>query len=186
MPRDRRDVTAPCRVAGIVLAAAVLGGCGSWGSRDEAQSPRSPATPGLETHLRAIHSGVTGKARVIDRGDGVTLMLSMINLPLGVYRVSFNERANCTSPNGFSAGAPWAPASTGKDPRNLVPVLTTNREGTAEASVHIRGLHTTGPDGVAGRSIVVYAGSEVTDARPDVPNNRIACGTFEAVVPFQF
>jgi Cu/Zn superoxide dismutase len=177
------------RLAGAAMtavAAATLAGCGLWGARDAPPPPAGAPAAGLETHFRAINSGVTGKARVLDRGDGVTLLLSMINLPPGEYRVSFNERANCTSPNGFSAGAPWAPAATGKSPRDLVPLLITNREGTAEASVHIRGLHTVGPDGVSGRSIVVYTGGAVTDARPDVPNNRIACGVFEPTVPFQF
>jgi hypothetical protein len=43
----------------------------------------------------------------------------------------------------------------------------------------VRGIHTTGADGLAGRSVIVYAGNQVTDALPDVPNNRAACGIFE-------
>jgi hypothetical protein len=31
----------------------------------------------------------------------------------------------------------------------------------------------------------VYTGGQVTDAQPDVKNNRVACGTFEAAQPFQ-
>jgi Cu/Zn superoxide dismutase len=170
-----------------VLAAAVLGGCGMFGPRSDAPAtPRAATNPGFEAALRPLGSGVSGKVRVVDRGDGVTLLVSMINLPIGEYRVAFGERGNCSSPNGFSAGAPWAPASAGKDGRSLVPVFTTNRDGTAEAAVQLRGVHTSGPDGVANRSVIVFAGHDVTDARPDVPNNRIACGVFAPTVPFQF
>jgi hypothetical protein len=52
--------------------------------------------------------------------------------------------------------------------------------------VFVRGVRITGPDGVDKRSVVIYTGAEVTDARPDVPNNRVACGTFEPVQPFDF
>lgn len=175
------------RARGVALLAGctLLAACGMFGSRSD--KPAAPARgPGLEAGLRPLGSGVSGKARVLDRGDGITVLLSMINLPIGEYRVAFGERANCSSPNGFSAGEPWAPASAGKAARVLVPALTTNRDGTAEASVYLRGVHATGPDGVAGHSIVIFSGDQVTDARPDVPNNRIACGVFAPTVPFAF
>jgi Cu-Zn family superoxide dismutase len=171
------------------VAAGALAGCSLFKSNDQASANvamHPPAAKGMEARMRPLHSAVSGKARVLDRGDGATLLLSMINLPEGRYRVALHERPNCTSPNGFSAGPVWAPPSSARDPRELIGPLTTSREGTAEASVHLRGVHTTGPDGVAGRSIVVYAGSAVTEARPDVPNNMIACGVFEPTETFQF
>jgi hypothetical protein len=33
---------------------------------------------------------------------------------------------------------------------------------------------------------VIHAGRRVGEARPDVPNERIACGVFEAVQPLAF
>jgi len=117
-----------------------------------------------------------GKVRVIDRKDGVQIMVSGSNLPPNQYRVSFNRDGNCSSPNGFSAGPPWAPP--GMDPYELIPLFW-NPDGNAEGSAFIRGVHTTGENGVAGRSVVIYWGSKVTDAYPDVPNNRAACGVFE-------
>ena len=140
-----------------------------------------PKPQGQQAYLRSIGSAVTGKVRVIDRGDGATVLVSMINLPPGQYRIAFHERPNCSSPNGFSAGTQWAPA--GRDARDIAPIFSTNADGTAEASVHVRGLHATGPEGVEGRSVVIYTGVRVTDAQPDVPNNRVACGIFEAVRP---
>ena len=175
------------RAAGVVAlaATAALGGCAG---KRAAEPPAQSSGPkyGLEARLRSLDSAVTGKVRVIDQGDGVTVLVSAINLPTDRYRVVFHETPNCSSPNGFSVGRPWAPAATGRDPRELTSVLSTNQDGTAEASVHVRGLRTSGPDGVAGHSVVLYAGDRVTDAVPDVKNNRVACGTFEPSQPFQF
>lgn len=191
MRRDRAFVSrrAYALVAAGAVALTACGGSVTVNTPFDRRAPVDPANParyGLEAPLKALGSGISGKARVVDRGDGVTLSLSMINLPQGPYRVAFGERANCTSPNGFSAGQPWAPAAAAKTPRDLVPPLYQSNDGSAEASVFLRGVHTTGPDGIDKRSIVVYSGPNVTDAQPDVPNNRIACGTFQAVQPFQF
>ena len=119
--------------------------------------------------------------RVIDRGDGVTLMVSGSILPPNQFRVSFNENGNCSSPNGFAAGRPWAPP--GMNPYELIPRFW-NPDGNAEGTAFIRGVHTTGENGVAGRSVVIYWGSKVTDAEPGVPNNRAACGVFQPAKPF--
>ena len=43
----------------------------------------------------------------------------------------------------------------------------------------MRGVHTTGPDGVLGHSVLIYTGARVVDPQPDVPNNVVACGVFE-------
>jgi Cu/Zn superoxide dismutase len=190
MRRDRARVTLS-RCALMLAATVALTACSSVTVKTplDERAPVDPANPGrygLESPLRALGSGISGKARVVDRSDGVTLSLSMINLPQGPYRVAFGETPNCSSPNGFSAGRPWAPAASGKDGRSLVPPLYQSNDGSAEMSVFLRGVRTTGPDGVEKRSIVVYTGADVTDAQPDVPNNRIACGTFEPVRPFAF
>jgi Cu-Zn family superoxide dismutase len=180
MRRDRPRVTA-LRLA-LPLACAALVACSS--TKTNVAPPSSyvevepPKPQGQQAYLRSIDSAVTGKVRVIDRGDGATVLVSMINLPPGQYRVAFHQRPNCTSPNAFSAGPHWAPA--GRDARDITPIFSTNADGTAEASVHVRGLHATGPDGVEGRSVVIYTGVRVTDAQPDVSNNRVACGVFEA------
>jgi hypothetical protein len=52
--------------------------------------------------------------------------------------------------------------------------------------IRVPGLHAKGVDGVAGRSVVLYAGPRITQARPDVPNQRIACGVFQPGKPLQF
>lgn len=172
----------PARVPlAAMLTAVALAACSSSRAPDPAQ-PTSPTRYGLFSQLKALGSGIWGRARVVDRGDGVEVTLTMVNLPMGPFRVAFTETPNCSSPNGFSAGQPWAPA--GRDPRTLVQPLYNAKEGSTETSVFVRGVHVAGPDGVQQRSITIYAGDQVTDARPDVPNNRVACGTFDPVQPF--
>jgi Cu/Zn superoxide dismutase len=133
---------------------------------------------GQVASLRAIGgSAIFGKIRVIDRGRGANVLVSIMNVPPGDYRIAIHETPNCSSPNGFSAGPAWAPS--GNDPRNLIPVQRVSSEDRVESSLRVPALHAKGVDGVAGHSVVVYAGPRVTDARPGVPNERMACGVFE-------
>jgi len=165
------------RLLPLLVALGAVTGCAtsqdSWLSFGGASGT---TLPGLVAELRGLGSATRGKVRVIDRKDGVQIMVSGSNLPPNQYRVSFNRDGNCSSPNGFSAGPPWAPP--GMDPYELIPLFW-NPDGNAEGSAFVRGVHTTGENGVAGRSVVIYWGSKVTDAYPDVPNNRAACGVFE-------
>ena len=131
--------------------------------QDLARAPQSAVAP-------------AGTSPAYPPNGALTASSSGTNLPPNQYRVSFNRNGNCSSPNGFSAGRPWAP--DGMDPYELIPLFW-NPDGNAEGSAFIRGVHTTGENGVAGRSVVIYWGSKVTDAYPDVPNNRTACGVFQ-------
>jgi Cu/Zn superoxide dismutase len=140
---------------------------------------------GQVASLRAIGgSAVFGKIRVVDRGEGASVLVSMMNVPPGPYRIAFHDTPNCSSPNGFSAGPLWAPA--GKDARNLIPVQRVSSEDRVEESLRVPALRAAGPNGVAGHSVVVYAGLGVTDARPGVPNERMACGVFEPARQISF
>lgn len=172
-----------------VAALIVVAGCGSTGTSFKSMfepmdgtKPGGPG-PGLVAPLRGLGSAVSGRVRVIDRADGVTVLVSVINLPNGQYRVAFHPNGNCSSPNGFSAGPPWAPP--GLDPKTLIAPLM-NQDGNTEASTFVRGVHTSGENGLAGRSVVIYLGGLVTDAQPDVPNNRAACGVFEPTQLLRF
>ena len=137
--------------------------------------------------LRAIGgSAISGKIRVIDRGDGATVLVSVTNFPSGAYRIAFHQTPNCSSPNGFSAGPAWAPASATRPPQDLMPPQYANSDSRAETELRVAGLRATGPNGVAGRSVVLYSGTNVTEARPDVPNAAMACGVFEPVRPLTF
>ncbi|MGE5089217.1 MAG: superoxide dismutase family protein [Candidatus Levyibacteriota bacterium] len=175
-----------------LLTGLALAGCATSGGAahgPESSGPAGVVRPGLGevATLRAIGgSAVNGKVRVVDKGDGAVVTVAAFNLPIGEFRIAIHQNPNCTSPNGFSAGPAWAPPDSGRKPADLVPTLRANSSGTAQASVKVEGLRATGVNGVAGRSVVVYAGSRVTEARPDVPNERIACGVFDVAEPFQF
>lgn len=173
------------------IVAALAAGCATQGAATDAEQKAAAAANakslGQVAELRAIGgSAVTGKVRVVDRGDGATVSVAAFNVPSGVYRLTFNSNANCASPNGFSAGPAWAPAGSKRPPADLIHPLSSNSSGATDATVHVPGLHATGPDGVAGHSVILYAGHRVTGAQPDVPNERIACGVFEAAQTLQF
>jgi Cu/Zn superoxide dismutase len=176
------------RAIGMALAM-TLAGCSSAGysfksmfESSDTGKPSGGPSPGLVAPLVGLGSAVSGKVRVIDRGDGITVMVSGTNLPIGEYRVAFHQNGNCSSPNGFSAGPAWAPP--GRSPATLIPPLR-NSDGNAEASVSVSGVHTAGENGLAGRSVLLYWG-KIEEVRPGVRNNVIACGIFEPVKPFQF
>lgn len=181
-----RQFNAPIALA-FVTACASFAGCSMlhWKS-DGTPAPKAAATDyGQVAPLRAIGgSAVSGKIRVVDRGDGASVLVSMMNIPPGDFRIAIHENANCSSPNGFSAGPAWAPA--GKRPQDLIATQHANSEDRVESSLRVAGLRASGVDGVAGRSIVVYAGDKVTDAQPGVPNEEIACGVFEPAQPLSF
>ncbi len=178
-----------CRAVTLAFVTALVAGCSTTKSGD-VPPPNEQAKKvdmGQLAVLRPIGgSAVQGKVRVIDRGDGATVLISGMSFPQGPYRLAFHERGNCTSPNGFSAGAPWAPAASGKRPQDLVPVQYANSENRVETELRIPNLHANGTDGVAGRSVVLYAGKDVPEIRPNVPNDAIACGVFEEASPPSF
>ncbi len=172
-------------VGSAVVAMLAVAGCATSGS--PAPAAASAAGLGQVAQLRAIGgSAVNGKVRVVDRGDGAMVTVAAFNLPIGEFRVAIQQTPNCTSPNGFSAGPAWAPVASKRKPADLLPTLYANANGTAQASVQVAGLRATGVNGVEGRSVVIYAGPRVTEARPDVPNERIACGVFELTRTLDF
>ncbi len=192
LPAGRVRLSDAAMIVAFAVAMLAAGGCstrfGTTGlSTSEAPTPPPNPTDGQIANLRSIGgSALTGRIRVIDRGDNGTILISMINVPVGAYRIVLHETPNCTSPNAFSAGAAWAPPASGKRPLDLVPTQYANSEAIVETELRIAGLHSNGANGVAGHSVVVYAGSNVAEIRPDVPNAAIACGVFAPVQRLSF
>jgi len=169
-PRCRSNASA----GSLFGRAAIVIACFAAGCSSNPSSP--PASPGLVANLRGLGSAVSGKVSVRDRGDGVTLLVSAVNLPPGGYSVAFHANGNCSSPNGYSAGPIiWPPPGA---PQRSIPMFTNSLEGNTESQTHVAGIHTVGENGLAGRSVIVYGGL-IADAQPGVPNNRYACGVFE-------
>jgi Cu/Zn superoxide dismutase len=162
------------RFAWLALALVAVG-CSSPGG----SSPAAPSSPGLVANLRGLGSAVSGKVRVIDRGDGITVLVSAVNLPPGGYSIAFHANGNCSSPNGYSAGAIIWPKAGARE--RTIAMFTNSLEGNTESETHVSGIRTVGENGLAGRSVIVYGGL-IEDAQPNTPNNRYACGVFEPAV----
>lgn len=168
----------------LVTAAALCAGCAAGRNQDGEIVAREP---GLAANMRSPSSAAVGTARVFDARDGVTIQVFFSNLAPGTYRIALHERGNCTSPNLFSAGAPWAPPGFTKAPGELLPPFVTNSEGTEASFVaFIAGVRVDGPTSLLGRSVVLHWGSTVADAFPGQPNNRMACGVLERGTALRF
>lgn len=168
---QRRDV-----VAAIMLVLAVAG-CQSTKDAGTAApgSTRRGDAGGLLVALGG--AAIDGSVVFEQRDNGVAMLVHMTGGAPGVYRVALHTTGNCSSRNGFSAGAPWAPA--GGAP--LVYSMATNSEGTATLSARIAGLTLEGPTGVYGKSVVIHQGAVgPLDAQPGVPNQRIGCAVIGA------
>ena len=166
----------------LAMCALVLAGCGGTKRGDDATAAAPEAARpnnGLEAQLRPIgpHSAAQGSVRFTRRDNGVAMLVTVAGLAPGQYRVVVHENGNCSSPNGFSAGPPWAGAP-GIALQDRVPLLTTNSEGNASLSMRLYGVTIAdGPTGLLGRSVVLhdgYTGPLTTE--PDARNGRIACG----------
>lgn len=176
------------RSLAALLAVCVLAtACGStrsldprtWFSRDkEAPSGATPREqPGVEARLKPLGSSLSGVVRARESGDLLVVRVELHNLQPGVlHRVVLHENGNCSSPNGFSAGAPWSPPGAKESPARLIPDVYTNTEGSAIMTARLRGVRL---GDMEKRSVLVHQGPETATPQPSVPNNVIACGVFE-------
>ncbi len=180
MPRHR----CAFRSTFAVLAAGwLVAGCSStpsldprtWFGRDSTPAPAARELPGVEARLRGLSSAATGVVRVRETGDLLIVFVQLGSVSPGPYRAVFHDNANCTSPNGFSAGAPWTPPGAKDSAARLLPELYVKDEH-GELTARLRGVRM-GPD-MLKRSVLIYAGSTVVPPKPNVPNDVVACGTF--------
>jgi hypothetical protein len=169
----------------LLVAVLVLAGCSStsswdprrWFSKqDDAPKPAARELPGIEARLRSINSSVTGWVRLRESGDLLVVFVDLTNGRPGPYRVVLHANGNCTSPNGFSAGAPYAPPGWKESPLRLIPEVTANINGMGQLTARVKGARL--GDALKG-SVLVYEGVTPQVPQPDVRNNVVACGTFE-------
>ena len=171
-------------VAALAAALAVTACSGTasldprrWFSRDETPKASPRDEPGVEARLKGVGSAAGGTVRVRQSGDLLILLSVLDGVKPCPYRFVLHERGNCSSPNGFSAGAPWAPPGA-KDPATQVlPIMNVNSDGHGEMTVRLRGLRM-GDGGMVDRGVLVYEGTAAQPPRPGVPNNVVACGAF--------
>ena len=163
-------------VAACVLA---LAGCGLTKPSDDAPATPPPKASPVGAHLRPIgsHNSAQGSVRFVVRGSGVAMLVSLTGLLPGQYRVMVHANGNCSSPNGFSAGPPWAGAP-GVPMLDRVPLLNADAAGSGNVTVRLNGVTLAeGPDGLLGRSVILHDGATgPLTTEPDAPNQRLACG----------
>jgi Cu-Zn family superoxide dismutase len=171
-----------------LCAALALAGCQSSSlSTGPLEAPKGATqTPGVEAVLLPKNgTAAQGDAKLMLRGETISVLVSLNNLPPGPYRVAIHERGNCTSPNAFSAGKPWAPAGYPRAATELIPAMTVGAQGHGQLSYRLAGVPFKGPDSLEGRSVVVHAGDRVdADLRPGVPNGVVLCGVIGPIRSF--
>ncbi|MEO8676692.1 MAG: superoxide dismutase family protein [Casimicrobiaceae bacterium] len=164
---------AACRDA-VLIAGILLAGCES--TKDPA-APKAASVQITVAEARFIPiggSGLTGAAVLAPYDGGVQVKVNFNGTGPGRYRVMIHANGNCSSPNGFSAGPPWAPPGVSLAEEGY-PIL--KNDDSASYVIRLAGYQFLGVDGVVGRSVVVHDGGRGTIvAKPDVPNDRIGCG----------
>ena len=162
--------------------AAALAACGSaTGPLEMPDNSKRERGPGVEAVLAPVNgSAAQGTLKMVERNGALTVVGAVNNLMPGVYRFAVHERGNCSSPNAFSAGAPWAPPGSPRTAVDLFPELTVRETGNAQMTTTVRGVRVS-VDALRDKSIVVSMGTTV-DAQvvPGVPNRRVLCGVLGA------
>lgn len=166
------------RASAVLVFAAALSGC------DATKTIIENRAPGLGGRITALGgSAAKGFIIVRRRADGVTVIVNLNDVGPGIYRVVFHATGNCKSPNGFSAGPPWAPPGREIEAYNGA----MNVDGLLNMSIPIAGIPVDPPDGIYGRSIVIHQGLYGSlDTEPGVRNNRIACVVLNEANEFEF
>ena len=156
------------------IAATLLASCESAKDPAAPKGGKAEVTVAEARFLPIGGSSLTGAAILHAYDGGVQMKVNFNGRGPGRYRVMIHATGNCSSPNGFSAGAPWAPPGVPLAEEGF-PIL--KNDDSASSVVRLAGYQLTGPDGVVCRSVVVHEGGRGTIvARPDVPNDRIGCG----------
>jgi Cu-Zn family superoxide dismutase len=156
------------------IAAVLVAGCESTKDPAAPKAAKAEVTVAEARFLAIGGSSLAGAAILHPYSDGVELKVNFNGRGPGQYRVMIHETGNCSSPNGFSAGPPWAPPGVTLAEQGY-PIF--KNDDSASYVVALKGYKFTGPDGVVGRSVVVHQGGRGTIvAEPGVPNDRIGCG----------
>ena len=159
--------------AHVMLALFLAGGLAACKTAPDAGSRPSSAARAVGARLAPIGgSAVRGSVTFRPDEGGVVVIANFGGVGAGPHRVAIHMNANCTSPNGFSAGAPML--LPGSSAPVVVVVRTEGSEGTVSTVARIAGVAI---DGLDGKSVVVHEGTgSALDARPGVQNGRLACG----------
>ncbi len=170
------------RNAALAATAGALAACAAVDATKESVAGKGPV---VEAQLKAPGNGPwQGTVKFTDRGDGVLVTVFITNIAPGTYRLAIHANGNCSSPNFFSAGPPWAPPGSTRPAAELAPELHTNSEGDMQRTFQIPGVHISGENSLQGRSVVLHWGRNAEDTKPGEANNRALCGVVGPVTSF--
>ena len=125
-----------------------------------------------------------GTVLFTQRGDKVSVVAQVFNLPGGPHSLYIHESGNCSSPNAASAGPVWnvKGAPPGARRSGELPNIVVRHEENATLEAQVTGLSvgTGAANDVAGHSVVVH-GKLDPDPKPEygVINDWLACGVIE-------
>jgi Cu-Zn family superoxide dismutase len=174
----RRAAVRLSRPAMMVTLAAVLAGCQTASDVGERVVGSGPIYSAPLAPLAGAK--IDGAVTFRQRGDGVLMVVNLFGGWQGLNRIVIHANGNCTSPNGFSAGPPWVAPGATEPPQVFTAV--TDSAGAATLTASVAGVRIDGPDGIAGKAVVIHAGGQGSlEAKPGVPNDRIGCGVIRQI-----
>lgn len=160
------------------IAALMLVGCATSVSGPSASAdlmPRSGST-------------VSGNVRFAELNGRMRIEANVAGLTPGEHGFHVHELGDCSAPDANSAKGHFNPAAKahghhGSEERHGgdMPNLVANAQGEARYTAELTGLNLSGPNSIAGRSVVIHADPDDYKSQPaGNSGKRIACGVIAA------
>lgn len=133
-------------------------------------------------------STVSGNVRFSEMNGRMRVEAQVAGLTPGEHGFHVHEVGDCSAPDATSAKGHFNPAAKahghhGSDERHGgdMPNLVANAKGEAQYSAELSGLSLSGPNSIAGRSVVIHADPDDYKSQPaGNSGKRIACGVIAA------
>jgi Cu-Zn family superoxide dismutase len=153
-------------------------------------APTPPPVPEGGTIIEIAprsESKLSGTARFEPQGDGLRVVVRVVDAPPGEHGVHIHEVGNCTAPDASSAGEHYNPDShdLGRPPatRHLGDFgnLTVAEDGTGTLEIVVPGanLEPDNSHSFLGRAIIVHAQPDDGSQPSGNSGPRIGCGVIE-------
>jgi len=133
-------------------------------------------------------NNVNGKLSIWQKGSDLFIQGEITGLTPGKHGIHIHEKGDCSAPDASSAGGHFNPTSKqhgimGKDSHegDLENVIADDK-GIAKVDLKLDASYwmLTGPNSIAGRSIVVHAAEDDLKTQPSGNSGaRVACGIIE-------
>lgn len=147
------------------------------------------AEPTLEAKLQPLQgSNVRGFVTFLRQGDGVQVSANVTGLAPGGHGFHIHEKGDCSAPDGTSAGGHFNPGGKphgnpdqGEHHMGDMPMLQADADGNARLNARLNGVAVDGPDGIAGKAVIVHANADDFKTQPTGNSGgRVACGVISS------